>query len=778
MTTCSNCSHSSEEDFAFCPKCGTKRAAKAPGDPLIGRTLNGKYRVVSEIGSGAMGTVYEGEHVTLKKRVALKILHADIQIGEETRQRFQREGIAAGRFTHPNAIQIFDFDEDEGPVFYLAMEFVEGLDLKRLILDEGALPVERVVHIASRILGALAEAHRHGIVHRDLKPENVMVVRGEDNEIRVVKVLDFGLSKLIDRQADGTLTEAGRVMGTPLYMSPEQVSGDAADLRSDLYSVGLTIYEMLSGKATFRGSSLQEILGKQLKELPAPISSSNPDLKLPAALDEFLAKALEKNREDRFQSADEMLAALNDAAAGRKTGYTSRSASGPIARPAGGRRFGLVAVLLVVLGLVATFFMVTAIGLSPEDSAPARVRLRPEATRSPAETAYLHGLDAVRSDLLEHSTEAASSKIQEALRAEVVDAEAYLLRGLVSRQKNDDDMARVDLEEALILDPRYAEAEAELGWMQLDQGHSDAARDRFLAAAQLDPKCAQAIAGQGAVSLLEGDAETAQTLLRQAVELDPNLVRGNLHLGFALLATDKPEEAVAPFVRAKRSAPGAWRAYLGLGQAYALLERWEDAKTQLEGAVQVAPNSGEARLALGTLLVERQQFSAALSQLTATIALAPEEAQAHLMLGITLAESNFPDGAIAELGKALTLGIEDVASQADAHELLGVLHGLAGREQEALGHHEAALERAPDLVLAHVNRGAMLIALGRYDEAAEPLERAVELDPEFAYPHLCLGVLYMEFLGEPGKARTHLRAYNKLGGEDPRPAAWLRDRVR
>ena len=777
MTTCANCGYASQESFAFCPECGTKRTAVLPTDPLIGRTLNGKYRVVSEIGSGAMGTVYEGEHIGLKKQVALKILHANIQIGEETRQRFQREGIAAGRFTHPNAIQIFDFDEDEGPVFYLAMEFVNGLDLKRLIKEEGAMPVERVVYIASRILGALAEAHRHGIVHRDLKPENVMVVRDAQGGIRSVKVLDFGLSKLIDRQVDASLTEAGRVMGTPLYMSPEQVSGDAVDLRTDLYSVGLTIYEMLSGKATFRGATLQEILGKQLKELPEPLTQSDPDLKVPAGLDDFLAKALEKDRADRFQTADEMLEALKAAAGGQRTGHASRptpqTSGASSGRPSSRRWFGMVIVVLVLLGAALGVFVLFGGAPSAGDE-QARVRSKPAELRSPAEAAYVQRLDSVRSDLLENSTESASSKIREALRAEVADAEAYFLRGLVFRQEKDDDMARVDLEEALQLDPNYGDAAAELGWMELDQGHIQRARDRFLEAARIDPNCAEAIAGQGAVSLLEGDIDTAKTLLDQAIELDANMVRGNLFLGQAHLADGDPDEAVTAFVRAKRSAPGAWEAFVGLGQAYAQLERWQDARTQLEGAVGVAPDSAEAQLALGGLLVQREQFTQAVTRLTKAAELAPRDADVRLMLGIALAETDFADGAIAQLSKALELGAEDARAQA----LLGTLHGAEGRFEEALVHYDAALALDEELAAIHANRGAALIALERYEEALAPLKRSVELDSEAAYPHLCLGLLYMEFLGDPDLARSHLRKYGKLGGEDPRPAQWLRGRVR
>ena len=218
LNSCPNCTFQSLETFAFCPQCGTKLPGATTEAPILGRTLNSKYRVLREVGSGSMGTVYEGEHISLKKRVALKVLHSDLQLGDESIQRFQREGIAAGQFSHPNAIQIFDFDRDEGPIFYLAMEFVEGLDLKRLIREEGAQSVESALHVVRQILGALAEAHRHGIVHRDLKPENVMIVRGTGPHR--VKVLDFGLSKLVDRPLDVSLTEVGRVMGTPLYRSP------------------------------------------------------------------------------------------------------------------------------------------------------------------------------------------------------------------------------------------------------------------------------------------------------------------------------------------------------------------------------------------------------------------------------------------------------------------------------------------------------------------------------------------------------------------------------
>src|SRR5688572_17987779 len=258
MTTCLQCGHADPGEFLFCPRCGTKavEAGKAT-NPLLGRILNGKYRIENEIGQGAMGTVYLGEHIGLKKKVALKILHSDLQVSDESLQRFQREGIAAGKFNHPHLIQIFDFDRSDsergdGRLFYLAMEYVEGANLTLFMRQRGRLPVETALKLTRQVLSCLAEAHRHGIVHRDLKPDNIMVSEGSRSELRV-KVLDFGLSKLIDRRLNSSLvTQPGRLLGTPLYMAPEQVAGAEADERSDVYAAGLILYEMLAGERPFR----------------------------------------------------------------------------------------------------------------------------------------------------------------------------------------------------------------------------------------------------------------------------------------------------------------------------------------------------------------------------------------------------------------------------------------------------------------------------------------------------------------------------------------------
>jgi tetratricopeptide (TPR) repeat protein len=691
-------------------------------------------------------------------------------------QRFQREGIAAGQFTHPNAIQIFDFDMDEGPIFYLAMEYVEGLDLKQMIRDEGAQPIETALAIARQILGALAEAHRHGIVHRDLKPENVMVIRGSGPPR--VKVLDFGLSKLVDRPLDASLTAIGRVMGTPLYMSPEQVAGDVVDHRTDIYAVGLILYEMLSGKTPFSGKTLQEILAKHLKELPPSVVELSPELKIPAELEQIVFRALEKQREARYQSADAMLAALNSIDLGgplavARPGAARSGSSGSLAPRRGLSRWVPWTVAGLVLLPLALFAVLRPEG-AERGGARARQRETPLERRTAAQSAYLALLDSAQADLLAGDTTSALTMVQEAFRAEVVDAEAYFVRGLAYRAKRDGDTARLDFEEALNLDPGYGDAAAELGWMLLDQGDRQAALARFLEAGRIDPGSAEALVGQGAVRLAEGDPAAARSLLDKALVADPDSVRAHLYSGRAHLAAGAADQAIDAFARAKRSEQGSWEARVGLAQAYMALSRWEDAEVQFREALAIAPEVAEPRALFATALFERGDPAEARAQLADAAKLEPENGALRHRLALAWVDAGSAEKAIPELERAVELG----AGGARTALLLGILEQERGRIDRALEHYDAALAADEGQAQAHANRGAALMELGRYEDARAPLERAAELDPAAPFPHLCLGVLFMEFLGDSRLATEHLRRYQELGGQDPRAAEWLRRRVR
>jgi serine/threonine protein kinase len=297
---------------------------------LIGRTL-GHYRITGAIGAGGMGEVYCATDTKLGRDVALKVLPAQMARDPEFLGRFQREARAVAALNHPSIVTIFSVEEDEG-VQFLTMELVEGRSLKALIAEKG-LAIEQVREIGAALADALATAHEKGIVHRDLKPANIMVTK--DGR---VKILDFGLATntLTADSSEVTATSAdytkiGMVMGTPAYMSPEQVTGGAIDHRTDIFSLGIVLYELASGGRPFRGNSAAALASAILSDAPRPLSELRAEL--PESLATAIHRCLEKNAADRFPSARQLCSALRGlfpetSSSGRSTGTASRTPSG------------------------------------------------------------------------------------------------------------------------------------------------------------------------------------------------------------------------------------------------------------------------------------------------------------------------------------------------------------------------------------------------------------------------------------------------------------------
>jgi len=273
-----------------------------PGLPA-GAVVAGRYRIERLLGAGGMGAVYRAEHVHMRKTVALKVLHPEVARVNEVVARFEREAIAAARIEHPNVVAASDFGKLDDGSFYLVLEFVDGTSLREL-LAAGPLPTARAVDIARQTALALAAAHGADIVHRDLKPDNLMLLSEPGGGERV-KVLDFGIARVAvpNAESDAThLTRVGMVMGTVAYMSPEQATGQAVDGRTDLYSLGVMLHEMLTGRQPFEAELPSQVLARQLVEPPPPLPAE-----IPPALRKLVVDLMAKSAGDRPQSAREVL---------------------------------------------------------------------------------------------------------------------------------------------------------------------------------------------------------------------------------------------------------------------------------------------------------------------------------------------------------------------------------------------------------------------------------------------------------------------------------------
>ncbi len=298
----------------FCPRDGTAlRSTDAQAD-LLGSIIAERYHILRKLGEGGMGTVYLAEHVKMGRKAALKVMNPGMTADTDAIARFNREAANASRLNHPNVCGIYDFGETPEGLIYLAMEYIEGESLTSLIAKSGALAPQRAAAIIHQAADALAVAHDYGIVHRDLKPDNIMIAKGRDNT-DLVKVVDFGIAKASASDAQ-KVTKTGLVVGTPEYMSPEQLAGDKLDGRSDIYSLGLVAFNCLTGKLPFPSESAQEAMIMRLTDEPKTLAEMKADAVWPPALQAVMDKALARDVNDRYQKASEFGRELTKAVAG------------------------------------------------------------------------------------------------------------------------------------------------------------------------------------------------------------------------------------------------------------------------------------------------------------------------------------------------------------------------------------------------------------------------------------------------------------------------------
>jgi len=310
---CLECNRQFTGIVAACPHDGANLVPLAR-DPMVGTCLMGKYDIIDVIGHGGMGVVYKGRQVLMDRTVAIKMLQSQHIADSMSVKRFHQEGKAASKMNHPHVITVYDFGvtPTSGQPF-IVMDYLLGTDLSQIIKEEGQLGVERSLKILAQSTDALDHAHRMGVIHRDLKPSNIMLIDYED-EKDYVKVVDFGVAKLISAGGEQQrLTQIGEVCGSPVYMSPEQCQGLELDSRSDIYSMGIVIYETLTGRLPILGKTMVETMSKHITEPPPRFTEVRPDLYIPERLEAVVFKALAKDRADRHQSMAELTRDLETA---------------------------------------------------------------------------------------------------------------------------------------------------------------------------------------------------------------------------------------------------------------------------------------------------------------------------------------------------------------------------------------------------------------------------------------------------------------------------------
>jgi serine/threonine-protein kinase len=289
---------------------------------MIGTVLAGRYELLEILGQGGMAVVYKARQKGSNQPIAIKMLHEDLVADAAALKRFEQEELAISRLNHPHILRVYEIGTMDRSRPYIATELIEGASLESVLKEAGRLPLAVSLSIFIQACSGLAHAHKQGVIHRDLKPSNLMLIDNEKDDSIFVKIVDFGIAKLMfledAQKSDG---KKDQIVGSPLYMSPEQCRGENLDARSDIYSLGCVMYKTVTGVAPFHGKDLTELLNKQINDLPASFRVASPHLKLPRKLESIIFRAMAKDRADRYQSMNELkrdLLALSKKYSGEK----------------------------------------------------------------------------------------------------------------------------------------------------------------------------------------------------------------------------------------------------------------------------------------------------------------------------------------------------------------------------------------------------------------------------------------------------------------------------
>ena len=731
---------------------------------MIGRTLL-HYEILTRIGAGGMGEVWRARDARLDREVAIKILPP--AGGDETiqKQRFLREARAASALIHPNIITVHEINSAEGMDF-IVMEYVRGETLTALLLH-GRLPVAQALDFAIQICDALKTAHEAGVVHRDLKPGNIMMTGSG-----LVKVLDFGIAKRMTKEAGApdttaaALTMAGATIGTPAYMSPEQAVGDPVDTRSDLFSFGVVLYQMLTGVLPFQGVTSLSLLRQVVHEHQRPLRDVAPEL--PERLSFIVEKCLAKEPADRFASAAIVGQELRRVASGAATGAPTIDAAQAATVPRGvapGRRWrwtqsSMVAagVLLAALAAVGWFGRAAILRGT---RAPATGAVGVDANAS-ADDLYQHATELLRTPYREGNVDKAIAELERALQnrspyplAEARLSLAYWRKNAASPDAHWQNQALAYAESAVRGDGQLAIAHIAHGAALSIKGQFDRAAEAYQRASTLDPTNVELLWRLGDLAVARKDVTAAEQYYRRSVEAGPKEWEPYVDLGRFYYRRGRYEEALQAYQTVRELVPRYTGVYSSLAAVYHQLGRTDEAASALQHSLEIAPNS-LTYSNLGTLLYFQGRYPEAQSAFERSVELG---ANTYLRWG------NLADAARMVVGarqkahesyvRAVQLAREHLAANAedaDARSSLALYLMRDNRPTEALTELERVLGQK-NLIPAVLFKSAIVAEIaGQRPRALELLGRSLEA-----------GYQLREITHEPDlvKLRTDA-AYHKL----------------
>jgi tetratricopeptide (TPR) repeat protein/tRNA A-37 threonylcarbamoyl transferase component Bud32 len=796
--TCIRCGGDTTGDAALCPACAVSEVraphtrtlpqggfptstgpmrTPVPGHLYFepGEAFGERYTVVEEVGSGGMGQVYKAIDRKLGKTVALKLIRPDNAAQLESLERFRRELALAQEVTHPNVCRVHDLGEVDG-VVYISMEYVEGQSLEDLIQSVGHLSPKQTVNLGRQACAGLQAIHERGIVHRDLKPGNIMVDRSGH-----ALVMDFGMAY---RSAQERLTGEGAVLGTLAYLSPEQARSQPMDQRSDIYAVGLVLYEMLTGRRPPGDRSSVPLALRDTGEICPPPSRLAPEV--PGALDAVVMRCLERDPDRRFPTAVALEQALAHAAAALSSGVSGRVA--PLAqRPRKTRAMAVVLALLVAAGGAASWWwwregrdrggppglapVVAVLPLANVGSDPTDEYLGVGIADSLI--THLAALPTVT--VVSRSATLESGRRLSGTRALARDlGVTFVVNGGVQRAHDrlrvtlnlvrpDDSVAwgaefEGTVDQFFAMQRRMAEALS--GALQVTL--TRAARERLARppAASVDAYAdysrARALLERPDVS---GNVERAIEGFETALGKDPGFALAHAGLGEAYWAryqeTRDPAwtaRAQSAITEALRIDPEQPRTRFALALLYQGTGRAEAALDELRRVLAQQPSNDDAHRLLGDILADRGEWQEALAELQRAVAIRPEFWRNHSSLGFAYVKTGRHAEAIAAFTKVTDLQPDN----SRGFQMLGTAYQNAGDNQRALENYRRAIELGPD-AFAYLNMGTIYYDEGRFREAATAYEEAIRLGPATPATHRNLGDAY-ERMGNAAQAR---RAYLK-----------------